>query len=98
MIRHVLLLRWTPEATPTEREAALRGFRELGGDIPQIQALTASPDASLAEGNADLLVTMDFADADAWRAYQEHPAHRALIETVLRPILAQRTAIQVEAS
>ncbi|WP_190394308.1 Dabb family protein [Nocardiopsis quinghaiensis] len=95
MIRHVLLLRWTAEATTAQREAALRGFHELSDSVPQIRSLAARPDAGLAEGNADLLVTMDFADADAWRAYQEHPAHRALIETVLRPILARRDAVQV---
>lgn len=95
MIRHVLLLRWKPEATTAQREAALQGFHRLGDHVPRIRALTARMDAGLAEGNADLLVTMDFDDADAWRAYQEHPEHRALIEKVLRPILAGRTAIQV---
>lgn len=98
MIRHVLLLHWTPEATAAQREAALQGFQRLSGDVPQIQALTVRADAGLAEGNADLLVTMDFVDADAWRAYQDHPAHRALIEKVLRPILARRTATQVAVS
>ena len=97
MIRHVLLLGWKPEATSAQREAALQGFHRLGDHVPQIQALTARVDAGLAEGNADLMVTMDFVDADAWRAYQEHPEHRALIENVLRPILARRTAIQVAA-
>ncbi|MFV2198557.1 Dabb family protein [Nocardiopsis sp. LOL_012] len=95
MIRHVLLLKWTEEATGDQREAALRGFDELGGSVPQIRSLTARPDTGLAGGNADLLVTMDFDDADGWRAYQAHPAHQALIDTVLRPILAGREAIQV---
>lgn len=98
MIRHVLLLHWKPEATTGQRKAALDGFHQIGESIPQIRALTVRTDAGLAEGNADLLVTMDFDDADAWRAYQDHPEHRALIEKVLRPILAQRTAIQVKPS
>ena len=95
MIRHVLLLHWKPEATTDQREAALNGFQEIGDGIPQIRALTVQTDAGSAKGNADLLVTMDFDDIEAWHAYQDHPAHRALIEKVLRPILAQRTAIQV---
>ncbi|MBB6119536.1 Dabb family protein [Nocardiopsis algeriensis] len=94
MIRHVLLLQWTTEATTAQREAALDGFERLPSQVPHIQNLVLEEDEGLAEGNADLLVTMDFADAEAWRAYQEHPAHRALIESALRPILARRSALQ----
>lgn len=96
VIRHVLLLGWTAEAGPDQRAAAVRGFEELPGQIPQIKALSVATDAGLADDNADLMVTMDFADADAWRAYQRHPAHRAFIESTLRPILARRTALQCE--
>lgn len=94
MIRHVLLLRWTAEATPAQRDTAIRGFHDLPGQIPQIRDLTVLADAGLAEGNADTMVTMDFASADAWREYQQHPAHRAFVESALRPILAERTALQ----
>lgn len=95
MIQHVLLLRWRAEATPDQREAAIQGLHRLTGEVPQLRALTTRTDAGLAHGNADLMVTMDFADAQDWRGYQDHPAHRALVETVLAPLLAQRTAIQV---
>lgn len=39
----------------------------------------------------------DFDDADAYRRYAEHPAHRHLLAERLWPILAGRHSVQYEA-
>jgi hypothetical protein len=38
----------------------------------------------------------DFADVDAYRRYAQHPAHRRLIDELLKPILRSRHAVQIE--
>ena len=46
-------------------------------------------------GNADYGLVALFADETGWRAYQEHPAHKAAVANLVQPIAAQRTAIQM---
>ncbi len=53
-------------------------------------------DQGLVEGNADFAITADFDDADAYLAYRNHPAHLAVIERSINPIVAQRIGVQIE--
>ncbi|MFV2179080.1 Dabb family protein [Actinomadura sp. LOL_016] len=96
MLRHIILLRWSPEATDAQLEAAAAGFRALPGAIGEIRALACGPDLALAEGGHDFAAVLDFDDADGWRAYQRHAAHRALVADLLAPVLAERAAIQID--
>jgi hypothetical protein len=48
----------------------------------------------LGGGNEDFALVADFDDADAYRRYAEHPAHRHLIATLLMPLLGTRHAVQ----
>ena len=38
----------------------------------------------------------EFADANAYEAYRDHPAHRSLIRELVEPITAQRASVQFE--
>ena len=49
-----------------------------------------------ADGNAQFGIVADFDDVDGWRRYVAHPAHVAVLRDRIRPILATRTAVQVE--
>jgi Stress responsive A/B Barrel Domain len=53
-------------------------------------------DAGSVPGNADFAVVGDFEDAASYLAYRNHPAHRAVIEQTIQPIIAARPAIQYE--
>ncbi|QFG26202.1 Dabb family protein [Actinomadura sp. WMMB 499] len=96
MLRHIILLRWSPDATDARREAAAAAFRALPGAIGEIRALACGPDLALGDNEHDFAAVLDFDDADGWHAYQRHPAHRALVADVLAPILARRAAIQID--
>jgi hypothetical protein len=79
------------------------GWRERGptrsavsGAIPEIRRYAFGPDAGLAEGNFDFAVVADFEDADAYRVYAAHPAHTGLIAERIRPLIAERVAVQYE--
>lgn len=94
--RHVVLFRWTAEATEEQKRTLVERLRELPGRIPEIEAYAIGEDAGVNPGNFDFAVVGDFADRDAYVAYRDHPAHRAVIEECLRPILAERAAVQYE--
>lgn len=94
MFRHIVLFRWTDEATADQQRAALDGVRALPSTIPEIRDLTVVVDAGLAEGNYDAGAIVDFDDAAAYRRYAEHPDHTGLIAEHIRPITAARAALQ----
>ncbi|GAB3430250.1 Dabb family protein [Actinophytocola sediminis] len=94
MLRHIVVLRWIPAATEEQKSTAARGFHTLPGAIPQIRALRCGADLGLAAGNHDFAAVLDFDTVEDWRAYQDSPAHREFIARDIKPILADRTAIQ----
>ncbi|MEU5990005.1 Dabb family protein [Spirillospora sp. NPDC047418] len=96
MLRHIILLRWTPGATDAQKRSAEAAFRALPAEIGHIRALACGPDLALSDGAHDFAAVLDFDDADAWRAYQEHPAHQRLVADLIKPILAERAAIQFD--
>ena len=96
MVRHVVVFKWKPEATEEAVRALADGLAALPGQIPEILAYTFGPDLGLADDHPDYALVADFADVDAYRRYAEHPAHRRLIDELLKPILASRHAVQIE--
>lgn len=87
MIKHIILLRWKPEAADEQVAAGMDGLRGLRDRVPGIVALTCGMDFSgNAQGYTHALVAR-FADRAALDAYNLHPAHRTIIETQLKPIL-----------
>ncbi|HSO95669.1 MAG TPA: Dabb family protein [Acidimicrobiia bacterium] len=96
MIRHVVCLTWSVDATPADVEAVRAGLVALPGQIPEIRSYAVGSDLSVVDGNADFAIVADFDDVAAWRRYQEHPAHQAVLTERIRPILASRAAVQHE--
>jgi hypothetical protein len=96
MVRHVGMLRFRSDATTEQRAAVRDGLLALRGAVPGIEALEAGLDAGLREGNYDLVFSIDFTDADSWRAYAGHPAHQALVTELIGPIIADKAFVQLE--
>ncbi len=96
MIRHVVGLTWTADATEAHVAAIRAALAELPGQIPEIRVYTFGSDLGLVDGNADFAIVADFDDVDAWRRYERHPAHQAVLTDRIRPILAARAAMQLE--
>ena len=94
MFRHVVLLRWKPEATPEQRAAVETGLAALPGLIPQIRGYTIGTDARVNEGNYDLVVVADFDTVDGYFSYRDNADHQAVIREHIAPILAERAAVQ----
>ena len=96
MIRHVVVFRWTDEATQDQKERVATELSRLPAIVPTVRAYRIGNDLGLNEGNFDFAVGADFDDADGYLAYRDNPEHQAIIAEFIRPIIAQRAAIQYE--
>jgi len=96
MIRHVVLFTWTAEATEEQKRAVYEELVKMPSAIEAIRAYRFGPDAGINPANSDYAVVADFDDAAGYLAYRDHPAHRALVERYVTPIVASRAAIQFE--
>ncbi|GAA1544751.1 Dabb family protein [Actinomadura kijaniata] len=94
--RHVVMFRWAEGTTTSQQEEARVRLAELPGVIPEIRGYSLGHDAGVNEGNYDFVVVGDFADRDDYLAYRDHPAHRAVIDEYIKPIMDQRAAVQYE--
>jgi hypothetical protein len=94
--RHVVMFTWTSEATQEQKEAVVDRLSELPGVIPEIAKYEVCGDAGLSEGNYDFVVVADFADRESFLVYRDHPYHREIIAETIRPIVADRAAVQYE--
>jgi hypothetical protein len=97
MFRHVVLFSWTPDATQAQQETLADELRKLPAAVASIRAYHVGPDAGMNPGkNYDFAVVADFDDADGYLTYRDHPAHRAVVEQHVNPIVAQRAGVQYE--
>ena len=96
MFRHVVLLRWIADATDEQRSHVESGLAELPGLIPEIRDYRFGADAHMNDDNFDFAIVADFDDVDAYLVYRDHPDHVSFINERIRPILADRAAVQHE--
>jgi hypothetical protein len=96
MIRHVVMFRWTPEATPEQKQRTAEEVARLPSLVPSVRVFRTGPDVGINQGNFDFALAADFDDANGYVAYRDHPEHRKIVEEFIRPVTAQRAAVQFE--
>ena len=94
MFRHVVLFTWTEDATDAQKQAVHAELAKMPPAIDVIRAYKYGPDAGINPANCDYAVVADFDDAAGYVTYRDHPAHRAMVERFVTPIVARRAAIQ----
>lgn len=87
---------WAEGTTEAQQREVETRLAALPAEIPELVAYCFGRDAGLGEGNHDFAVVADFETREGFIAYTEHPSHRAVLEEVIRPILAHRAAVQFE--
>jgi hypothetical protein len=97
MIRHVVLFRWTPQASQEQKAQAASEVAKLPSIVSSVRGFKSGADIGANEGNFDFSVTADFDDEAGYIAYRDNPAHRQLSANFITPILADRAAVQFEA-
>lgn len=95
-MRHTVCFRFV-EGTTAEQAARLKaGLETLPAAIPEIVDYRCGPDLGINRDSWDFVVTADFASPADYETYRDHPVHRDLIRTLVRPLLADRASVQVE--
>lgn len=96
MLRHIVLLKWIDGTTAEQVAAVTAALDALPPQIDAIARYAHGPDLALAEGRYDYALVGDFADVDAWRAYDTHPVHEKTRADVIVPLVSQRASVQFE--
>lgn len=96
--RHVVMFRWNDAADDVRRQAVVEALAGLPAQIPEIVHYHFGPDAGLAEDNWDFVVVADFADRAGYEVYRDHSAHLTVVAECIRPLVAQRSAVQTSTS
>jgi hypothetical protein len=96
MFRHIVLLTVSSGAPDGASRSIVDALSTLPSQIPEIRSYSIGTDAGVNQGNADVSVVADFDDRDGYLVYRDHPAHRAVIDERITPVLESRSAIQYE--
>ena len=94
MILHAVMFNWKGGVTPQQVNELTSAIHAMRGLIPGLISIQGGPDLRLRQGNPDYLLVATFEDEDAWRAYQAHPLHKALVADRIEPIQSHRQSMQ----
>lgn len=92
----MVLIKWAEGTTTGQQEEVAAKLGELPGRISEIAAYSTGMNAGVDPGGYEFAIVADFADRDGYLAYRDHPDHRAVVETFIAPIVAERAAVQYE--
>ncbi len=84
MIRHVSVFMLKEGADVARITAALDRIRDR---VPGALACAYGPDAGLRAGNGGFALSFDFADEDAYRAWDTHPEHERIRREIVLPLV-----------
>lgn len=97
MLRHLVLLKFKPEATAAQVGAVVQAFVDLPAQIGEVKSLEWGTDVSpegLGKGFTHCFL-LGFDDARGRDAYLPHPAHQAFVAQ-LQPVLADVLVVDYE--
>jgi len=95
MILHIASFRWKDEVTDDDVAGLTQALTEMAAQIPVLSSYVCGPNLHLRPGGADYGVAAIVADAAALEAYLDHPAHKAVYDSHLGRMIAERTAVQL---
>lgn len=96
MIEHIVLFRWTDEASQEAKDNAVAELRKLKDKIPGIVDLSCGANFSdRAKGFTHGLVVR-FKDRSALETYGPHPEHQRVVQNFITPIRAEILALDYE--
>jgi hypothetical protein len=96
MIEHIVLFRWTEEASQEAINSAVAELRKLKGKVPGIVDLSCGVNfCDRAKGYTHGLVVR-LTDRAALEAYGPHPDHQRVVQKFLNPIRADVLALDYE--
>jgi hypothetical protein len=72
-------------------------LRALAATIPEVRSYHCGSDLGVStQPNYDYAIVATFDDVEGWSAYDSHPEHERVRAEVIRPWIAERSAVQFE--
>ena len=96
MIEHIVLFKWQPDASPEAIASVMDGLKGLKAKIPEIIDLSCGDNFSERGQGFQHGLVVRFADTEALKSYQAHPAHQEVVEQLIKPILTEILAVDYE--
>jgi hypothetical protein len=96
MIRHVVVFRWNESVTDADLTAMSAALDALPAAIPEIAGYRHGRDLGLHPANFQYAIVGDFASADDFATYRDHPEHQRFIAEHITGRVADRAAVQYE--
>lgn len=96
MIEHIVLFKWKEEASASAIAQVMEGLRNLPDKIPEIIALSCGENISERSQGFQHGLVVRFSDRDALATYQAHPAHQALVQNLIKPIVQDILCVDYE--
>ncbi|MCG6932711.1 MAG: Dabb family protein [Gallionella sp.] len=93
MFRHIVLVKWKPEATDAERQALRDAIEQLPTQVPEIIAARVGLDVGRGPNNYDMATVFDFEDIAAFKRYIASAAHQAYVQGPAKAV-AQLAVVQ----
>jgi hypothetical protein len=93
---HVVLLRFSADASDRQRERFIRGLRELFACIADAEQVAYGLDAAVNadDDHFDLALTARFPDPERYLAYEESDAHTRFVRECAASIVVGRATAQ----
>lgn len=93
MFRHIVLVKWKPEATDAERQAMRNAIEQLPTQVPEIVAACIGLDVGHGPNNYEMATVFDFEDSAAFKRYIASAAHQAYVQGPAKAV-AQLAVVQ----
>ncbi len=95
MILHLAAFTWIDTVTDDDVAALTAALTEMASGIPELRSYIAGPNLRVRPSTADYAVAAIVDDEDALAGYLDHPAHKAVYESHLGWMIAERHAAQL---
>ncbi|MGD1712203.1 Dabb family protein [Dapis sp. BLCC M172] len=96
MIVHIVLFKWQPNTSPETITSVMSALKGMKGKVPEIIDLSCGDNFSeLSQGFQNVLV-VQVKDKAALDAYAKNPLHQEIIQTLIKPVLADKITVDYE--
>ena len=93
MFRHIVLVKWKPEATNAERQAMRAAIEQLPSQVPEIVAARVGLNVGNGPNHYDMATVFDFQDNASFKRYIASAAHQAYVQGPAKAV-AQLAVVQ----
>jgi hypothetical protein len=95
MISHLVVFTFNPGVARTQADEAAAALRELTADMPYVVRYECGPALGIRQG-ADFGVLAIVRTPEDVETYLDDPRHVAIVRERITPIVATRSAVQLE--